>query len=361
LLAVGLIQWARQRVPASILVLGASTAEQLAVQAAIRDAVLPFRPVSLLQTGELEIDVKIAGDCFRIDDEDDWQKAVFAFCRTLPVLTLDLRRVTRFVELEMEHVLTSRYLHKTLFIAAPEDEHRLTAAERRLSAQGAATPVLCVRDTDAAIGFLQYLLFELERVPGLAQGSSIVDLSHQWRAWRDGETAAPASGATSTVHVTGAQLAPFSYSPPAGWEMTVAEAAQQYAVLFRPPEESGVRNILKRRSRLDLSVFGYTEQTVPDEATLRRGTEFNLKQRGASITRERMGQRCGAISHECFYQRGISLGYLVRFIIDGNEYVVHWMSMNGRTMERHQPEVDRFVDSIGLSGGAPEVLPSQRS
>lgn len=348
LLAIGLIQWGRQRVPPSILVLGGSTAEQLGLQAALRDAVLPFRPVSLLQSGELRTDMKIAGDCFRIDDKADWQKEVYAFCRALPVLVLDLRHMTAFVEIELEHIVASRYLYKTLVVAPPDAERRLVDAERRLNSHGPATPIVCVPDSGTAIGLLHYLLFERERVPGPSPEASIADLSHEWNKWRDGRILGPAAHRTAAavVRVTPGHLAPFSYTPPDGWSMRVSQTADQYQVLFRPPEESGVRNLLKRRSRLDLMVFRYPEPTVPDEATLRQGTEFNLDQLGASVTRELIGQRCGAISHECFYRRGTNLGYLVRFIVHCNEYVVHWMTMDGDTMQRHQPVVDQFAETI---------------
>jgi hypothetical protein len=95
-----------------------------------------------------------------------------------------------------------------------------------------------------------------------------------------------------------------------------------------------------------LMVFRYPDETIHDEAAFRRATEQNLESRGATITRERVGRRCGVMSHECHFQRGVSVGYLVRFISRGAEFVVYWTAMDGTTSQRYLPAVEAFVDGL---------------
>ena len=359
LLVTGLGQWARAQVPASLLVLGSSGEEQLALQAAIRDAVLPFRPVSLLETGQLRADVTIPGDCFRIDRGIDWREAVAAFSRSVAVIVLDVRSITPFVREEIAHLSEAGYAHKTLVIG-PEGTARLLD-DARGARPGAAGPsdVCRVGDTAAAVGLLRYLLVEREAVPTPA--APMGTLAAQWRSWQTAggppgtasrtPGGAPAGAASAgdppPVRPRCERLALFSYRPPPGWQGKVlAQAPEQYAVLCRPPGERGLLGVLRRRSRLDLMVFKYPDETITDEAAFRRATEQNLTSRGASITRERVGRRCGVMSHECHFQRGVSVGYLVRFIARGTEFVVHWAAMDGTTMQRYLPAVEAFVDGI---------------
>jgi hypothetical protein len=356
----GLGQWTRAKVPASLLVLGSSGEEQLALQAAIRDAVLPFRPVSLLETGQFRVDMAIPGDCFRIDRGIDWREAVAAFSRSVAVIVLDVRSITPFVREEIAHLSEAGHAHKTLVIG-PEETARLLDGARG-GGPGAAGPsaVGLVGDTAAAVGLLRHLLLEREAVP--TPDAPMGTLAAQWRSWQTaGGPAAAASrapgaapgGADSAgevqppVQVRCERLAPFSYRTPPGWQAQVlAQGPEQYAVLFRPPGKGGLLGALGRRSRLDLMVFKYPDETITDEAAFRRATEQNLTSRGASITRERVGRRCGVMSHECHFQRGVSVGCLVRFIARGTEFVVHWAAMDGTTSQRYLPAVEAFVDRI---------------
>jgi hypothetical protein len=161
----GLGQRQQQRVPAALLVLGASSNEQISLQVAIRQKLFPFRPVSLLQTGVAKIDMRIPGDCFRIDREIEWQTAVFAFCRSLPLIVLDARNITPFVEHEIEHVLAGPYVHKTLFIGGTD-------------IRPAVKGLLHVPDPAAAIAFLRYLFLEKRALPTSA--TPIARLFAEW-------------------------------------------------------------------------------------------------------------------------------------------------------------------------------------
>jgi hypothetical protein len=355
LLVTGLGQWARARVPASLLVLGSSAEEQLALQAAIRDAILPFRPVSLLQTGQLRVDVTIPGDCFRIDRGMDWREAVAALSRSVAVIVLDVRSVTPFVREEIAHLSVAGYAHKTLVIG-PDGTARLLDEERGARPGTPGRPdVGRVDDTAAAVGLLRHILLENEVVPAPDRPMGVLAL--QWREWQaaGGSVAAasrtpgvaPGGADQPAVHPRCERLAPFAYRPPPGWQVKVlAEEPEQYAVLFRPPGERGLLGVLRRRARLDLMVFRYPDETIHDEAAFRRATEQNLESRGATITRERVGRRCGVMSHECHFQRGVSVGYLVRFISRGAEFVVYWAAMDGTTSQRYLPAVEAFVDGI---------------
>jgi hypothetical protein len=218
---------------------------------------------------------------------------------------------------------------------------------------------LCLLDAEAGVRLLRHILFEQEVLP--TSEVPLFLLSLKCKEWQDVKVAcasvsqAAVPGASPEVDsqswhivpVRASQLVPFSYQVPPGWQsQIVVERADRHAVLFRPQEESGLCNLFRRRSRLDLMVFKYTDEQILDEAAFRRATEFNLTSRGASITRERMGRRCGVMSHECFFQRGISLGCVVRFIAHGNEYIVHWTTMNAAAMQRHMPTVEAFVGRI---------------
>jgi hypothetical protein len=373
LLVTGLGQWARERVPASLLVLGGSGEEQIALQAAIRDAVLPFRPVSLLQTGVLRVDVRIPGDCFRIDRGIDWREAVSGLSRSVAIIVLDTRNLTPFVREEIAHLAEAGHAHKTLLIGSEGAAGLLDRGTPRSG--GAPTTSACrVADSELALGLIRNLLLEREVLP--TKERPIALLAQEWAARREGPAPATAAVPRSGEPERGRpvpdapapvappdrpapeaprirprceRLAPFSYRPPPGWQTKVlAEGPDQYAALFRPPEESGggLLSVLRRRSRLDLMVFKYTDETITDEAAFRAATERNLTGRGATITRERMGRRCGVTSHECEFQRGVSHGHLVRFIARGNEFVVHWAAMDGPTMQRHLGEVEAFAGGI---------------
>ncbi|MFO7589136.1 MAG: hypothetical protein R6X22_13905 [Gemmatimonadota bacterium] len=338
LLVTGLGQWTRERVPASILVLGSSGEEQISLQAAIRDAVLPFRPVSLLQTGILATDMKIPGDCFRIDRGVDWRDAVSSFARSVALIVLDTRRITPFVQEEILHLTEAGYAFKTVVVGAAGEP----------SLRSATT----VPDTSTALALLRFLLLERETLPSPERPAAVLarERSQGGSAQVAGTPGPPAEIPLSPrTRPSCPGLSPFSFRAPPAWHCRVlAEQPTSFAALLRPPESggSGLGGIFRRRSRLDFMVFQYSEPTVTDESTFRAATEQNLAARGATITRQEMLRRGGALCHECHFQQGISHGYLVRFITGENEYVVHWLAMDGPTMTRHLGTVKTFVEEI---------------
>lgn len=360
-LLLTVISWgAQQSIPGSIVVLGSSNEQQIALQASIRDAVWPFRPVSLLQTDRLAVDMKIHGDCFRIGNEVDWREAVSALCRSAPLIVLDIRNVTPAVRHEIEHVFKSGYAYKTLFIG-PDDASVLDDGRLQAESPGSLLSVLRLSDSASGVALLRYILHIRKSVP--TPDAPLSSLSLEWGLWLRPNVGRSATPVADPLHPSGedttegwqstevhcSQLAPFSYQKPGGWQARVlSEKAQEYAILFRPPEESegGLRGLLRRRSRLDMMVFKYTSETISDEAAFRRATEVNLMSRGASIVQDTIGRRFGVMSHECFFRRGTAHGYLVRFIARGNEYVVQWTTMDAAAMQRHMPTVQEFVDRL---------------
>ncbi len=351
----------RARTPASILVLGASGDEAVTLHAAIRDAVTPFRPVSFLEEpiDTLSLKRQIPGDCLRMGDRSDWRNCVYGMARALPLVVLDARNLTPLVREEIDYIAEHNLTYKTVVIATDNVDVTFASPGRGNPASQSMPPVMKVSGQHSVTGVLRYVLFERQSMPTVDEPLTAV--AKERAGWPGaGEAAGSRSTATSKPSnrnepgmidgdtcVELAGLAPFAYRRPDGWKATVlATARDRYAVLFRPPDESGARNFLRRRSRLDFMVFKYTDATVQDVAAFRHATDVNLKQHGATITREKIGQRHGVMSHECFFEQGVSAGYLVRFIVAGNEYLVHWTSTDGQTMRRHLSVVERFVDQV---------------
>jgi hypothetical protein len=344
-----LSHWGQELIPGSILVLGASRREQIDLQVAIRQAVFPFRPVSLLQTEELMTDVKIHGDCFRVDRGLHWLDAIQRFCEAFPIIVLDVRQMTGFVKDEIDHIVAAQYLYKTIVIGPGEAQTLLEDTIRKPGSARVLADLAAVPTEQEAIRLMRRLLFEHAKAPTPA--TPVVAVLNSWAGVADQP---PAPGAVSDdaggwrgVTVSPAKLAGFSYSAPAGWETSVlTNKADQYAVLCRPPDEQGFG---KHKSRLDFMVFRYPEATAPDEAGFRRATEKNLKDRSAVITREKLGTRLGVRSHEVFFQRGPTVGFLSRFIAGHNEFLVHWSSVDPDAMQRHLPLVEAFIERVRLT------------
>jgi hypothetical protein len=149
LVVTGLGQWVRGGVPPSMLVLGSSGEDQIALQVSLRNAIFPFRPVSLLQTGRMSLDTRIPGDCYRIDREVDWRDAVAALCRTVGVIVLDARTLTEFVEEEVRHLADAGHEYKSLFIGPAQ----------------AAPTAAAFPGPESAAAFLRHLFLEAETLP----------------------------------------------------------------------------------------------------------------------------------------------------------------------------------------------------
>lgn len=159
-LAVGLVMWGIQRVPASILVLGSSSTDSLSLQAAVKSAASPFRPVSLLAASPLRLPVRLQGDSFRILgvwDDADWREAVFAFANAAALIVLDVRNLTPQVEEEFRHVVSHGYAYKTLFIGSDEAMARLENAGPPPSSTMTDLGGLLLPSTEEGVRLIAYL------------------------------------------------------------------------------------------------------------------------------------------------------------------------------------------------------------
>jgi len=125
------MQLVRQRMPATILILGLSNKETIEFQSKIRVKIFPFRVVSLLETNNHLQNIKIAGDCFRITSSDNWRDAVFVFVRAVPIVIvythndIDHPADDTFVREEVMYILENNYKYKTIFVTPSENSSYL--------------------------------------------------------------------------------------------------------------------------------------------------------------------------------------------------------------------------------------------
>ena len=115
-LMVGCVQFFGQTRPAAILLLGASNHEALRLQSSLSNKLFPHRPVSLLETSEVDVDLRLApGDVYRIT-LGDWQDAVWRFARSVLVIVVDMRQMTPPVNEELQFVVHENLEYKTILL-----------------------------------------------------------------------------------------------------------------------------------------------------------------------------------------------------------------------------------------------------
>jgi len=161
---IGLLQYARQAQPGTILVLGSGkqTIDLHEILTGTGGA-FPLRTISLLETGDILFDTKIAGDCFRIDKAHDWRHVAFGFADHAAAVVMDCRRPTRLVKEECEHIL-EKHPHKAVFVVPSlEEEAGHQGCWPILSQKRASTLIL--DEVDACPRFLGFLLKYLEVCP----------------------------------------------------------------------------------------------------------------------------------------------------------------------------------------------------
>jgi hypothetical protein len=291
---------------------------------------------------------RIPGDCYRVDDQQDWRPSVFRLCRSLPLIVLDVQSSTPAVREELSYILGNGYLYKTLFLGSAGEGGSVNEI------LGETLPddqrALVMGQAEDVANLLWYLLHERGVLPSREAPVSAL-CQDLWPTCHGAPQAAQTPAGTST-RVRSQRLGRFGYTAPPGWEARVmAEDQERYAVLLRPPTESG--SVFRRRSRLDLMVFRYTADTIRDEAAFRRATLVNLSQRGCTMRLERVSRRHGVMAHECYFSRGEALGYLCRFIVGGKEYLVHWTSLSAVTFQRHLPDIEQFLGELETGTGTP--------
>lgn len=164
LVMVGLLQFGRQIQPGTILILG-SGEQSINLHEKIigNGGAFPIRSVSLLETGDIAVDMRIAGDCFRISEDGNWRSIVFGFAQCAAVVVMDCRTLTKLVQEECGHVLTE-HPHKTIFVVdSIEDEASDPVCLTKADAGPAKT--LTIDDVEACPRFLSFLLNFLEACP----------------------------------------------------------------------------------------------------------------------------------------------------------------------------------------------------
>lgn len=113
---VGCVQFFGQMRPAAILVLGASNQEALGLQRSIFDKLFPHLPVSLLETSDVDVDMRIMpGEVYRIT-LGDWQDAVWRFARSVLVIVVDMRQMTPPVERELQFIVDENLQYKSILL-----------------------------------------------------------------------------------------------------------------------------------------------------------------------------------------------------------------------------------------------------
>ena len=118
LFMVSNVQIAFQSRPAFVLFLGNSKADQIKLQGTLTDCAMPWRVISLLDSGDsLQSISRTAGNCFRLT-LGQWEDAVHDFVQNALVVVVDLRDATEPVLTEFRYIKQSGNAHKCIFLVA---------------------------------------------------------------------------------------------------------------------------------------------------------------------------------------------------------------------------------------------------
>ena len=118
--------FARQRLPASMLVLGESNPQTQRLVAELNRKP-PWRAVSFIEPDTNPLVVpQIQDDCFRVGPGEFWKQRVEYLCSVLPLLVLDLRSpcLTESVRWECQLVL-DKFRDKAIIIGDPQSKDRV--------------------------------------------------------------------------------------------------------------------------------------------------------------------------------------------------------------------------------------------
>jgi hypothetical protein len=169
LAGIGCMRLAAQMVPGTILVLGRSERPTLSLQAQLNASLEPFRAISLLQTQMGDDELLVRSNCLRVGPGDDWVAAVETLCETLPVVVLDLRESTTYVEEEVRIVLEKRYLYKTVFITPEAEPAPIVDRAQTLGVESGPADLACVADAAQCVEVLRRVLLVAKAAPSPAR------------------------------------------------------------------------------------------------------------------------------------------------------------------------------------------------
>jgi hypothetical protein len=132
------------------------------------------------------------------------------------------------------------------------------------------------------------------------------------------------------------------YQIPDGWKVVQDKRfTTQYNLLMKPP----VSWFKKAGSSLNFVVFQYNLDEL-DVERLKRNAQVNLLAQNSEIKEETFGTRHDVTSYECFFKQHSGYGYIVTFIKQKNEYLVHWFSVFPEVFNYYLPEVEKFIESL---------------
>lgn len=165
LIGAGGMRLATQMVPGCILVLGRSAPDTLGLQAAINKLLVPFRAISLLKMADADDAMALRAHSFRLGPNSDWVGAVQTLATFMPLMVLDLRDSSEYVEDEVRIVLEKKYLYKTVFVTRDGDAGPLHDRAADLGLTAPDGEILCVPGTDECIRVLWHVLFRVRQAP----------------------------------------------------------------------------------------------------------------------------------------------------------------------------------------------------
>lgn len=156
-LGLGLQTAAKQMVPGCILVLGRSEDTTIGLQVAIGQQLEPFRAISLLnvESKTAANDHPAKAHSFRLGPDDDWVSAVQSLSFFMPIIILDIRDSSEYVEEEISIILKEAYAYKTIFITMNAATQKIVDRAGELNTEVDRGEIVCVADDDACIRLIK--------------------------------------------------------------------------------------------------------------------------------------------------------------------------------------------------------------
>ncbi len=159
-----LLQIARQSLPGTILVLGSGERSiDLHSDMIGNGGAFPMRTISLLWTKNVRINLRIAGECFRLECAENWEEIAFGFADRAAVVVMDCRQPTAHVLKECKYVLEN-LAYKTVFVL-PDDDAETADHDCGSMIRQSNQKILVLKDVEAVPRLIGYLLCFLEVCP----------------------------------------------------------------------------------------------------------------------------------------------------------------------------------------------------
>lgn len=176
LVAAASLRLSTQMIPGCILVLGRSAKQTLMLQEAMNNLLSPFRAISLLRMSRSEDELALRAHSFRLGPGSDWAGAVQTLATFMPLLVLDLRDSSEYVEDEIRIVFQKDYIYKTIFVTPNGDKTPLLQRAAALGIPVADNRIACVSGSEDCMRLLRDVLFVRRMVP---TSSTPIDQFHQ--------------------------------------------------------------------------------------------------------------------------------------------------------------------------------------